>query len=238
MSQNESAAIEHAKRVREMFGRIAGRYDVLNHLLSGNVDKSWRTKVAKRLKAKLTADASLILDVACGTGDLSLTLFENTGARVVATDFCRPMLSIAAGKVPVEINLIEGDALHLPFKDGTFDAVTIAFGLRNLASVEGGLSELRRILKPNGWLAVLEFSRPTNAILRPAFSLYFRRILPLMGGIISGSLSAYTYLPASVSKFPDQTQLALLMEKTGFDQVDYENLTGGIAALHLGRRSQ
>ena len=238
MSQNESAAREHAKRVREMFGRIAGRYDVLNHLLSGNVDKSWRTKVAKRLKAKLTADASLILDVACGTGDLSLTLFENTGARVVATDFCRPMLSIAAGKVPVEINLIEGDALHLPFKDGTFDAVTIAFGLRNLASVEGGLSELRRILKPNGWLAVLEFSRPTNAILRPAFSLYFRRILPLMGGIISGSLSAYTYLPASVSKFPDQTQLALLMEKTGFDQVDYENLTGGIAALHLGRRSQ
>ena len=238
MSQNESAAIEHAKRVREMFGRIAGRYDILNHLLSGNVDKSWRTKVAKRLKAKLTADASLILDVACGTGDLSLTLFENTGARVVATDFCRPMLSIAAGKVPGEINLIEGDALHLPFKDGTFDAVTIAFGLRNLASVEGGLSELRRILKPNGWLAVLEFSRPTNAILRPAFSLYFRRILPLMGGIISGSLSAYTYLPASVSKFPDQTQLALLMEKTGFDQVDYENLTGGIAALHLGRRSQ
>ena len=238
MSQNESAAREHAKRVREMFGRIAGRYDVLNHLLSGNVDKSWRTKVAKRLKAKLTADASLILDVACGTGDLSLTLFENTGARVVATDFCRPMLSIAAGKVPVEINLIEGDALHLPFKDGTFDAVTIAFGLRNLASVEGGLSELRRILKPNCWLAVLEFSRPTNAILRPAFSLYFRRILPLMGGIISGSLSAYTYLPASVSKFPDQTQLALLMEKTGFDQVDYENLTGGIAALHLGRRSQ
>ena len=238
MSQNESAATEHAKRVREMFGRIAGRYDVLNHLLSGNVDKSWRTKVAKRLKAKLTADASLILDVACGTGDLSLTLFENTGARVVATDFCRPMLSIAAGKVPGEINLIEGDALHLRFKDGTFDAVTIAFGLRNLASVEGGLSELRRILKPNGWLAVLEFSRPTNAILRPAFSLYFRRILPLMGGIISGSLSAYTYLPASVSKFPDQTQLALLMEKTGFDQVDYENLTGGIAALHLGRRSQ
>jgi len=238
VSQNESAAREHAKRVREMFGRIAGRYDVLNHLLSGNVDKSWRTKVAKRLKAKLTADASLILDVACGTGDLSLTLFENTGARVVATDFCRPMLSIAAGKVPVEINLIEGDALHLPFKDGTFDAVTIAFGLRNLASVEGGLSELRRILKPNGWLAVLEFSRPTNAILRPAFGLYFRRILPLMGGVISGSLSAYTYLPASVSKFPDQTQLALLMEKTGFDQVDYENLTGGIAALHLGRRSQ
>jgi demethylmenaquinone methyltransferase/2-methoxy-6-polyprenyl-1,4-benzoquinol methylase len=219
-----------------MFGTIAGRYDVLNHLLSGNVDKRWRKRVANRLNAKLEGPESLILDVACGTGDLSLTLFENTRARVVATDFCRPMLSIAAGKVPSEINLIEGDALHLPFRDGTFDAVTIAFGLRNLASVAGGLSELQRILKPNGWLAVLEFSRPTNAILRPLFGLYFRRILPLMGGVISGSLSAYTYLPASVSKFPDQEQLALLMKDSGFDQVSFENLTGGIAALHLGRR--
>lgn len=221
-----------------MFGTIAGRYDVLNHLLSGNVDKRWRKLVAKRLNAKLAGPESLILDVACGTGDLSLTLFENTRARVVATDFCRPMLSIAASKVRGEINLIEGDALRLPFRDGTFDAVTIAFGLRNLASVAGGLSELQRILKPNGWLAVLEFSRPTNAILRPLFGLYFRRILPLMGGVISGSLSAYTYLPASVSKFPDQEQLALLMTESGFDQVSFENLTGGIAALHLGRRPE
>jgi demethylmenaquinone methyltransferase/2-methoxy-6-polyprenyl-1,4-benzoquinol methylase len=236
VTQNGSAAVEHAKRVREMFGTIAGRYDVLNHLLSGNVDKRWRKRVANKLNAKLAGPDSLILDVACGTGDLSLTLFENIRARVVATDFCRPMLSIAAGKVPSEINLIEGDALHLPFRDGTFDAVTIAFGLRNLASVAGGLSELQRILKPSGWLAVLEFSRPTNAILRPLFGLYFRRILPLMGGVISGSLSAYTYLPASVSKFPDQEQLALLMKDSGFDQVSFENLTGGIAALHLGRR--
>jgi demethylmenaquinone methyltransferase/2-methoxy-6-polyprenyl-1,4-benzoquinol methylase len=219
-----------------MFGRIAGRYDVLNHLLSGNVDKRWRKLVANRLKAKLVIEQPLILDVACGTGDLSLTLFENTGARVIATDFCRPMLSIAAGKITGKISLIEGDALRLPFKDGTFDAVTIAFGLRNLASVEGGLTELQRILKPNGWLAVLEFSRPTNAILRPLFGLYFRRILPLMGGVVSGSLSAYTYLPASVSRFPDQDQLALLMKDSGFQQVSFENLTGGIAALHMGRR--
>jgi demethylmenaquinone methyltransferase/2-methoxy-6-polyprenyl-1,4-benzoquinol methylase len=219
-----------------MFGRIAGRYDVLNHLLSGNVDKRWRKIVASRLKAQLAVQDPVILDVACGTGDLSLTLFENTGARVIATDFCRPMLSIAAGKVAGKINLIEGDALRLPFRDGTFDAVTIAFGLRNLASFEGGLTELQRILKPNGWLAVLEFSRPTNAILRPLFGLYFRRILPLMGGVISGSLSAYTYLPASVSKFPDQDQLALLMRDSGFQQVSFENLTGGIAALHMGKR--
>jgi len=235
VSENGRAAEEHAYRVREMFGTIAGRYDLLNHLLSGNIDKRWRKIVADRVREKVP-DNALILDVACGTGDLSLTLFENTGARVVATDFCRPMLNIAAGKIPLELPLIEGDALRLPFADGTFDAVTIAFGLRNLASVEGGLTELFRILKPLGWVAVLEFSRPSNAVLRPLFGFYFRRILPLMGGVMSGSLSAYTYLPASVSRFPDQKQLELLMEQRGFDQVNYENLTGGIAALHLGQR--
>jgi demethylmenaquinone methyltransferase/2-methoxy-6-polyprenyl-1,4-benzoquinol methylase len=236
VTENGRAAEEHANRVREMFGTIAGRYDLLNHLLSGNVDKKWRKIVADKVRGKIPEHGSVVLDVACGTGDLSLTLFENTGARVIATDFCRPMLNIAAGKIPAELPLIEGDALRLPFTDETFDAVTIAFGLRNLASVEGGLNELLRILKPSGWVAVLEFSRPSNAVLRALFGFYFRRILPLMGGVVSGSLSAYTYLPASVSRFPDQRQLVLLMQQQGFDQVSYENLTGGIAALHLGRR--
>jgi demethylmenaquinone methyltransferase/2-methoxy-6-polyprenyl-1,4-benzoquinol methylase len=219
-----------------MFATIAGRYDLLNHLLSGNVDKRWRRLVANRLLERLEGDEPVILDVACGTGDLSLTLFDRTRARVVGTDFCRPMLSIAATKVPNELELIESDALRLPFLDGVFDAVTIAFGLRNLASVDGGLDELRRVLKPGGWLAVLEFSQPSNPIIRPLFGMYFRRILPLLGGVISGSLSAYSYLPASVSKFPDQQQLALLIERAGFEQVSYENLTGGIAALHLGKK--
>jgi demethylmenaquinone methyltransferase / 2-methoxy-6-polyprenyl-1,4-benzoquinol methylase len=234
--ENGSAAEEHAGRVREMFATIAGRYDLLNHLLSGNVDKKWRKIVANEVREKLPSDSPKVLDVACGTGDLSLTLFEITRARVIGTDFCRPMLSIAAGKVPGELKLIESDALRLPFKDGSFDVATIAFGLRNLASVETGLGELCRVLKPGGWVAVLEFSRPSNAVVRPLFGLYFRRILPLLGGVVSGSLSAYTYLPASVSRFPDQEQLALLMERAGFDQVSYQNLTGGIAALHLGRR--
>ena len=236
MSENGSAAEEHAGRVREMFATIAGRYDFLNHVLSGNVDKRWRKIVANRLAEKLSTEKPVILDVACGTGDLSVTLFESMRARVVGTDFCRPMLSIAAGKVPSGVKLVESDALRLPFATGAFDAVTIAFGLRNLASVEGGLSELCRVLKPNGWVAVLEFSRPSNAVLRPLFGLYFRKILPLLGGLISGSLSAYTYLPASVSRFPDQDQLALLMTQAGFDQVNYQNLTGGIAALHMGRK--
>jgi demethylmenaquinone methyltransferase/2-methoxy-6-polyprenyl-1,4-benzoquinol methylase len=221
-----------------MFATIARRYDLLNHLLSGNVDKRWRRIVATRVRERLTSSSSRVLDVACGTGDLSLTLFEITGAGVIGTDFCRPMLEIAAGKTSGRVRLIEGDALDLPFRDGTFDVATIAFGLRNLSSVESGLAELSRVVKPGGWVAVLEFSRPANAVLRPLFNVYFTKVLPRMGGVISGSRSAYTYLPASVQKFPDQAQLSVLMEQAGFDQVRYENLTGGIAALHMGRRPE
>ena len=236
MPDKTNAANDHAGRVREMFASIASRYDLLNHLLSGNVDKRWRRIVATRVRDKLSSKDARILDVACGTGDLSLTLFETTGAGVVGTDFCRPMLDIAAGKTSGRIRYVEGDALDLPFRDGTFDVVTIAFGLRNLSNVESGLAELSRVLKPGGWVAVLEFSRPANAVLRPLFNVYFRKVLPWIGGVVSGSRNAYSYLPASVQKFPDQSQLSLLMEQAGFVQVGYENLTGGIAALHLGRR--
>ena len=237
MFENSSAPQEHASRVREMFGRIAGRYDLLNHLLSGNIDKRWRQVVTKRVRAGMSGEA-LILDVACGTGDLSLSLFENTRARVIGTDFCRPMLSVAAGKLPKEITLVEGDAMSLPFKDSTFDVVTIGFGLRNLSDISSGLKELRRILKPQGRVAVLEFSRPSNPVLRTLFGIYFRNLLPLLGGVISGSHAAYTYLPSSVAQFPDQQQLVALIEQAGFDQVSYENLTGGIAALHMGRKQE
>lgn len=236
MAENESAANEHASRVREMFATIARRYDLLNHVLSGNVDKRWRRVVANRVRDKLSSSSACVLDVACGTGDLSLALFEITGAGVVGTDFCRPMLEIAAGKTSGRVRLIEGDALKLPFRDGTFDVATIAFGLRNLSNVEGGLAELSRVVRPGGWVAVLEFSRPANAILRPLFGFYFRKLLPWVGGVISGSRGAYTYLPASVQKFPDQSQLSLMMQQAGLHQVGYENLTGGIAALHMGRR--
>ena len=236
MPENGSAANEHAGRVREMFARIANRYDLLNHLLSANVDKRWRRIVATKVRDKLSSSSACVLDVACGTGDLSLTLFETTGARVVGTDFCRPMLAIAAGKLSSQVRLIEGDAMRLPFRSGSFDAVTIAFGLRNLSSVENGLAELCRVLKPGGWVAVLEFSSPPNPMFRAVYGLYFRKVLPVLGGAISGSLNAYTYLPASVQKFPDQAQLVLMMEQAGFDQVQYQNLTGGIAALHMGRR--
>ena len=231
---------EHARRVREMFAGIANRYDLLNHLLSGNTDRRWRRLVAKRLQERLSTEGACALDVACGTGDLALALAEATRARVVGTDFCRPMLEIAARKAATtvtEIPFVEGDALRLPFADKTFDAVSIAFGLRNLSSVETGLKELWRVLKPGGRAAILEFSKPVLPGFRGLFRFYFTRVLPRIGGAISGSRGAYEYLPDSVSRFPDQKQLAELMREAGFAEVEYQNLTGGIAALHMGTRA-
>ena len=246
MSDDEKATkTEQARRVREMFATIAARYDLLNHLLSGNIDRAWRRRVAKTLFGILPAAApsgsgqSRILDVACGTGDLSFTLFESGEARIVGIDFCRPMLQIASSKASrlgVEVPFIEGDALALPFRDASFEAATIAFGLRNLVDVEAGFIELLRVLKPGGRALVLEFSKPTTPVLRSLFKFYFTRVLPLLGGLISGSSSAYQYLPESVSRFPDQKELASIMKQAGFADVTFQNLSGGIAALHLGMR--
>ena len=222
-----------------MFAGIAGRYDLLNHLLSGNVDKRWRREVARSLRPSLVGEAR-VLDVACGTGDLSLVLSRAGAGRVVGLDFCRPMLEIARRKAaegPRAIPFVEGDALRLPFADETFDAATIAFGLRNLAGVSEGLKELRRILRAGGRLAVLEFSSPVVPGFSALFRFYFGRVLPRVGGWVSGSRGAYEYLPDSVSRFPDQKRLAMLMREAGFENVGYRNLTGGIAALHTGTRA-
>ena len=240
MPDKESATTsEQARRVREMFATIAARYDLLNHLLSGNIDRRWRRLVAKTLSATLANRDARVLDVACGTGDLSLTLCERGKARVLGIDFCRPMLDIAAAKASksgLSLPFVEGDALDLPFADRSFEAATIAFGLRNLTSVEAGFKELLRVLKPGGRVAVLEFSKPKAPLLRSLFGIYFTKLLPLFGGLISGSKSAYQYLPDSVSRFPNQNELSNLMTQAGFEDVTFRNLTGGIAALHLGRR--
>jgi demethylmenaquinone methyltransferase/2-methoxy-6-polyprenyl-1,4-benzoquinol methylase len=220
-----------------MFARIAGRYDLLNHLLSGNVDKRWRRLVARSLQPELTG--ARVLDVACGTGDLSLVLARAGAREVVGLDFCRPMLEIARRKSlddRSEIPFVEGDALRLPFGDESFEVVTVAFGLRNLSGVAEGLRELLRVLRPGGRAAVLEFSTPIVPGFRALFGFYFTRVLPFVGGMISGERGAYEYLPDSVSRFPDQKRLAELMRGAGFEEVDYRNLTGGIAALHTGTR--
>ena len=225
--------LQHAAAVREMFSGIAGRYDLLNHLLSLNIDKRWRRRVRKHLEQVLERTDAMVLDVACGTGDLSIVLQTNAKAKVIGTDFCRPMLEIAAEKSST-IPFIEGDAMNLGFADDAFDALTIAFGLRNLSNVADGLAELFRIVKPGGKLVVLEFSAPAIPGFRSLFNFYFSSILPRIGGVVSGSRGAYEYLPDSVSKFPDQKQLAVFMRETGFRDVQYENLSGGIAAIHVG----
>lgn len=223
-----------------MFAGIAGRYDLLNHVLSLNIDKRWRRAVSRELSAVLADEAAIVLDVACGTGDLSLELERAGKAQIVGTDFCRPMLTVAGEKVGssgLSLPLIESDAMELPFADASFDAVTIAFGLRNLPNFEKGLVELRRVLKPGGRIAILEFSSPSIPGMRAAFNFYFTQILPRIGGAVSGSRGAYEYLPDSVSKFPDQRGLAKMMDTAGFSEARFSNLTGGIAALHTGTRS-
>ena len=220
-----------------MFAGIARRYDLLNHVLSINIDKRWRRLVRESLAEILADPKAIVLDVACGTGDLSLELQRNAKARVVGSDFCRPMLAIAKDKTAgagMSVPYVEGDALNLPFADDSFDAVTIAFGLRNLSNFADGLKELSRLLKPGGRLVVLEFYSPVIPGFRGLFNFYFTRILPRIGGVVSGSQGAYEYLPNSVSKFPDQKDLAELISSVGFGSVEYKNLTGGIAAIHSG----
>jgi demethylmenaquinone methyltransferase/2-methoxy-6-polyprenyl-1,4-benzoquinol methylase len=236
-AERSANEIAHSNAVREMFSGIAGKYDFLNHFLSANIDKRWRRKVADELRDILADPAAVVLDVACGTGDLSIELDRDSEARIIGTDFCRPMLVIAAEKAANarrNIPFIESDALDLAFPDETFDAVTIAFGLRNLANLKDGISELRRVLKRGGKLAILEFSSPVVPGFRQAFNFYFSHILPRLGGAVSGSRGAYEYLPDSVSKFPNQKRLASLLESSGFSDVAFRNMTGGIAALHTG----
>ncbi len=229
--------LKHARAVREMFSGIATKYDFLNHFLSVNIDKRWRKLVAQKLKDVLENPAAQVLDVACGTGDLSLELQKAGKAKVFGTDFCRQMLEIAYDKNEknnLEIPYIEADGMNLSFADASFDAVTIAFGLRNFSNWQNGLIELHRILKKGGKLVILEFSTPIIPGFRQAFQFYFSNILPRIGGAVSGSRGAYEYLPDSVSKFPDQKNLARMMHENGFSEVEYKNLTGGIAAIHSG----
>jgi demethylmenaquinone methyltransferase/2-methoxy-6-polyprenyl-1,4-benzoquinol methylase len=226
------------RAVREMFAEIAPSYDRLNHLLSANVDKRWRRFAVSQLRDVLARPGARALDLCCGTADLTLELAQY--ARVIGCDFCHPMLLIGRAKLAdhhaARACLTEADALRLPFADAGFDAVTVAFGLRNLEQVESGLAEIWRVLKPGGRAAVLEFSRPVVPVFREAFEFYFHRILPRIGALVSGSGQAYHYLPASVRAFPPQARLAEMMREAGFARVRYHNLSGGIAALHLGER--
>ena len=221
---------EKSQWVRGMFGRIAGRHDLLNHLLSFNLDKRWRARTVKRVSNILARPDARVLDLCCGTGDLLLAL---QGPAVLGSDFCHPMLLEARRKSP-SAPLFEADALALPLKSNSLDLLTCAFGFRNLANYEKGLDEFLRVLKPGGVAAILEFSQPTNRVFGALYRFFSTRILPRIGGMVSGSRDAYAYLPESIKTFPGADDLATKIKASGFTRVEFERMTGGVVALHLG----
>jgi demethylmenaquinone methyltransferase / 2-methoxy-6-polyprenyl-1,4-benzoquinol methylase len=229
---------EAAAWVRGMFGRVARRYDLANHLLSCNIDRYWRAQTVRRLLPILRNPSARVLDICCGTGDLALALERARGAPVFGSDFCHPMLVAARGKLVRRGHrspLFEADALALPLSDASLDLLTVSFGFRNLANYQAGLQEMRRVLRPGGTAAILEFSQPPNRAFAALYNFYSRKILPVIGGTISGDRGAYTYLPESVRKFPRAAELAESLRAAGFAEAGYEYLTGGIVALHLAR---
>lgn len=237
---DEAAA---AKSIREMFGRVAPRYDLLNRLLSARIDVYWRNRLVESIRDILARPDARVLDVCCGTGDVALALEKarrkQTGPRrpVLASDFCRPMLDGARKKLAsFHSPLFEGDAMQLPLPGGSLDAITAAYGFRNLANYRKGLEELYRLLAPGGRLAILEFSQPTVPLLGPLFDLYFRFVLPPIGNAVSGAGGAYSYLQKSVERFYSAEELAEEMRSVGFEPVTFRRLTGGISCLHVGSK--
>jgi demethylmenaquinone methyltransferase / 2-methoxy-6-polyprenyl-1,4-benzoquinol methylase len=228
---------EKSSRVREMFGSIADRYDFLNHFLSANIDRRWRDVCVREVRKRTRVPVPRILDIGCGTADLSLC-FSNLGP-VVGCDFCHPMLRVGAQKLArtshrQPVSLLGADALELPFADASFDIVVSAFVLRNLADIDRGLREMRRVLRPGGIMGVLEFGMPRMPILGTLYRWYFLFVLPRIGRWISGVEGPYGYLPDSVQAFPPAEELEIRAGQAGFVDVEAKLLTGGIAVLLMG----
>ncbi len=234
-------------RVREMFTRIAPRYDLLNHLLSLQLDRLWRARAAKLLRPILSRADALVLDLCCGTGDLAFSLSRNGSAHIVGADFAHTMLvrakeksaslvASASGQHPKPVPFLEADAMRLPFANSSFDLVTTGFGFRNLSNYEAGLREIQRVLKPDGTIAILEFTEPPVGLLGDLYRWYFCKVLPKIGGLISGDSAAYSYLPKSVARFFRPPELASLMTAVGYQSVDYLVWTLGTVALHTATR--
>jgi len=241
-TQPEGAVNEQdaSRKVREMFTRIAPRYDLLNHLLSAQMDKRWRARAARELKPILDRSDARVLDLCCGTGDLAFSLARKAKARIVGADFSHTMLVRAKQKAAAQANgsppvpFFEADALYLPFADGSFDLVTTAFGFRNLANYEAGLREILRVLKPHGSLAILEFTEPEPGFMGDAYRFYCQSVLPKVGGWISGDAAAYSYLPKSVARFFRPAELTGLMEGAGYRDVRVVLMMFKSVALHVG----
>jgi demethylmenaquinone methyltransferase/2-methoxy-6-polyprenyl-1,4-benzoquinol methylase len=247
--KDEAAA---AQAVQQMFDAIAPRYDLLNHVLSANVDRLWWGRTARRFKTVLADPDAAVLDICCGTGDMTMALLKRRpeGARpILAADFARGMLSRGARKFGRQDRAedaayavpLEADALHLPLRSGSLDLIVSAFGFRNLANYEAGLREFNRVLKPGGQLGILDFSEP-GGLLGKAYAVYFRRVLPAIGRAISGPIAggqggAYSYLPASVGNFPAPQEMLALMRATGYEECAWQPYTFGIAGLYTATRA-
>ena len=245
-AQDEASA---AQAVRQMFNTIAPRYDLLNHVLSANIDRLWWWRTARRFRAVLVNPDASILDICCGTGDMTMALLKHRpqGARpIVAADFARAMLSRGASKfggpglgareagMPCAVPM-EADALHLPLRSGSMDLIVTAFGFRNLANYDAGLREFHRVLKPGGQLGILDFSEP-GGLVGKAYAVYFRHVLPAIGRALCGKDGPYNYLPASVGSFPPPPEMLQRMQATGYQQCCWQPYTFGIAGLYSATR--
>jgi demethylmenaquinone methyltransferase/2-methoxy-6-polyprenyl-1,4-benzoquinol methylase len=216
-----------AEGVRRMFDRIAPVYDVMNHVMTGGLDRRWRRITVEQA----VRQGDRVLDACCGTGDLAIAAQRRGAAEVIGLDFSEEMLERARQKAP-ELEWVQGDALALPFADESFDAATVGFGIRNVDDLEAGLRELRRVLRPGGRVAILEITTPVGP-LAAFYGFWFDRVIPLLGRVLPGG-SAYTYLPASVRRFPRPEALADLLAANGFAAVRFRRFAGGIVALHVG----
>ncbi len=240
-AEDEAAA---AQQVRAMFNSIAPRYDLLNHLLSANIDRLWWNRTARRFRGILADPNAAILDICCGTGDMTMALLKHRprGSRpILAADFARAMLDRGAEKFaarkPGDASAValEADALHLPLRSASLDLIVTAFGFRNLANYEAGLREFHRVLKPGGQLGILDFSEPGGP-LGKIYAVYFRHVLPAIGRMVCGSDGPYNYLPASVGNFPPPPQMLALMSSVGYRQSAWQAYSFGIAGLYTAQR--
>lgn len=230
-------AIADEQTVRTMFDRIVPRYDLMNHLMTFGMDIRWRKMIAQRAVAM----GDTVLDVACGTGDVAFDI-RSAGARtVVGLDFSPVMIAAAQAKARernADIEFLVGDAMALPFADTTFDACTVSFGLRNMPDYQGAITEMTRVLRPGGRFICLEMTPYRKPVLGPLFSFYFQKIMPLVGGLLSGDITAYRYLPKSVAAFPTSTQLVMLMRAAGLTNTHVTMLGGGTVAIHTGIKAR
>jgi demethylmenaquinone methyltransferase/2-methoxy-6-polyprenyl-1,4-benzoquinol methylase len=233
-----SGSADKRAYVRTMFSNIAPRYDLLNHLLSFNIDRRWRRKAIEQLDWR-RKPSGLYLDLCAGTLDVAAELTTQAGfaGNVVGADFAIPMLREGQRKGRwMHVHPVGADALLLPFPNNSVDGAIVAFGVRNLADLDAGLREVHRVLRRNARFVILEFSTPRASVIRTAYRFYFHHLLPRVGGFVSGNHGAYRYLPESVSRFPSEEQLASRLEEIGFSRVRWESLTFGVAAIHVGTK--